>query len=370
MAIAFSREQWQEIKDRNQRWRRRELGRPLMQITLTGRSADRPKPPVPRVDKTTTAYDPRYAPEQIVDRWDWELSCRRFPADGFPHVWLDFGAGALAVFLGGEAEVGLDTVWFRPGAHQGRPIEGLHLRFDETNSWFQRVRAIGSAAAHYWDGLVQVGMTDLGGTLDVLSTFRPSEQLLLDLYDHPDEVKRLTWEIHNAWFRAYDLLDRAMRPPNPGSSNWAGVFSEEPGYMLQCDFAYMIGPDMFDEFVKPELTRACERLGGRAFYHLDGVGQLPHLDSLLSIETLAGIQWIPGDGQRPVEQWPEVYRKIRDGGKLIQVFGTPRTLDVLAEQLGTVEPVLCIMSGPISNEAEFRDCVKKYGGDWGPTSAP
>ena len=29
---------------------------------------------------------------------------------------------------------------------------------------------------------MQLSMTDLGGTLDILSTFRPSEKLLLDLY--------------------------------------------------------------------------------------------------------------------------------------------------------------------------------------------
>jgi len=39
-------------------------------------------------------------------------------------------------------------------------------------------------------------MTDLGGNLDILSTFRPGTDLLLDLYDHPEDVKRLTGEAH------------------------------------------------------------------------------------------------------------------------------------------------------------------------------
>ncbi len=363
MTIAFTRERWEMIKERNRVWRRREWGRPLLQITLGGAPADRPEPATPPVGKTTTAYDMNITAEQIADRWDWELSRQRFLGDGFPHVWLDFGAGALAVFLGGEAKVGSGTVWFYPGEHEGRPLKDLRLCFRPDNPWLQRVAAIGRTATRRWEGLVQVGMTDLGGTLDVLSTFRPSEQLLLDLYDNPDEVKRLTWEIHEAWFQAYETLDPALRPPNPGCTSWAGVFSVEPGYMLQCDFAYMIGPDMFQEFVKPELARACERLGGRAFYHLDGVGQLPHLDTLLSIESLAGIQWIPGAGQPPTEEWPEVHRKILEAGKLNQMFGTPRTLDTLAERLGTVENVVIMMGGSIADESEFRACVKKYGGE-------
>ena len=61
---------------------------------------------------------------------------------------------------------------------------------------------------------------------------------------------------------------------------------------------------MFDES-KPELAASCRRLKN-AFYHLDGLGQLPHLKSLLSIPELKGIQWVPGDGQPDVTEWPAV----------------------------------------------------------------
>ena len=65
--------------------------------------------------------------------------------------------------------------------------------------------------------------------------------------------------------------------------------------MLQRDFAYMIGPDTFDEFIVPELTASSGRLQ-RPFYHLDGKGELVHLDRILAIPGPAGVQWIPGDG--------------------------------------------------------------------------
>jgi hypothetical protein len=35
----------------------------------------------------------------------------------------------------------------------------------------------------------------------------------------------------------------------------------------------------------------------RTFYHLDGIGQLHHLDLVLSIAELDGVQWVPGDGK-------------------------------------------------------------------------
>ena len=51
----------------------------------------------------------------------------------------------------------------------------------------------------------------------------------------------------------------------------------------------MLGPEHFEEFVKPEIVASCNRLGN-SFYHLDGVGQIRHLDSLLAIAELKGIQ--------------------------------------------------------------------------------
>ena len=121
----------------------------------------------------------------------------------------------------------------------------------------------------------------------------------------------------------------------------------------------MIGPDMFDEFVKPELAATCKKLEN-AFYHLDGIGELPHLDSLLSIKELKGVQWVPGDGKPDTRYWPEVYRKINDAGKLIQIFGSMESLDAIAGQIGTAEGIVLIAGYDISQEADAIEFLKKY----------
>jgi len=215
-----------------------------------------------------------------------------------------------------------------------------------------------------WQGSVQVGMTDLGGNLDILSTFRSSEKLLYDLYDHPDEVKRLTWEAHEVWWQYFDAFNAILQPRNPGYTAWAPIFSGEPSYMLQCDFCYMLGPDMFEEFVLPKLTASCKKLKN-AFYHLDGPGQLPHLDMLLSIPELKGIQWIPGAGQPPIEEWTDVLKKIRDAGKLIQMYTSQspqgiEALDIIAGKLGSAKGIVCI--GNTRDDDHAREVVGKYGG--------
>ncbi len=200
-----------------------------------------------------------------------------------------------------------DTIWFVPSERVPAPELKLETGF-ESPAW-KRLVSIYRTAIDYFGGSVQLGMTDLGGNLDILQSSLPGGELALALYDYPEDVKRLTWEVHDAWWTYFDELDRMLKQTNPGYTAWAPILSKDPYYMLQCDFAYMIGPEMFDEFVRSELEATCKRLA-RPFYHLDGAGQIPHLPSLLGIEELSGVQWIPGDGAPDTTRWPQVYRDI------------------------------------------------------------
>ena len=362
MSIDFSAERWAKVKEDSRLWWAGKLKRPLLQMTTTGRDPGRPEPTTPTPNRGITSYNLKYSPEAIVDRWDYELEIREFLGDAFPNLWVDFGAGVVAAFMGALADPALDTVWFHPA--QEREVTELDFRFDSENPIVRRIADIYRIGMQRWNGQVQMGMTDLGGNLDILSTFRPSEKLLLDLYDHPDHVKRLTWQAHDIWWKYFNQFNQILQPTkkgfNPGYTAWTSIFSEEPYYMLQCDFCYMIGPDMFDEFVKPELEATCKKLKN-AFYHLDGPGELAHLDSLLSIKELKGVQWVPGAGQRDVDEWPEVYQKIRAAGKLIQTFASMKTFDSLVEKLGSAEGMVNILPVKPSQRGEAEAFLRKYG---------
>lgn len=359
MPIAFSQDRWAKTEADYTDWWAGKLSRPLIQMPVTGgREPGRGAPLLKRVSRDTTAYDLSVSVDDMIDYWDYELSCTEYLGDSFPLIWPDFGAGVIAAFLGAETVAGAETVWFHPAKHQ--ESADIHFAYDADNTWLNRLKAINRAGSERWDGNVQICMTDLGGNLDILASFRPSEELLFDLIDYPEEVKRLTWEAHHLWWQYFDEFNQVLQPVNPGYSAWASIYSADPYYMLQCDFAYMIGPDMFDEFVLPELKATCDRLVN-PFYHLDGIGQLPHLDSLLKIESLKGIQWVPGDGQPDWAHWPQVYRKIRDAGKLIQLFGDISILDAVAEQLGTAEGIILLTRCDMSNRTEAEEALRRYG---------
>ena len=362
MPIDFSFDRWKRIKDTYRRWWAGELDRPLIDATVSGHDPGRAEPEGPG-NLYPAYYDLSVPAEDIVDLWDYSLSNMKFLGDAYPRAWANFGPGVIAAFLGAEPEVATDTgtVWFHPP--EDLELADIHMHYDPDNVWLRRIKDIYAAAVERWDGLVQVDMTDLGGNLDILASFRPGEKLLLDLYDNPDQVERLTWEAHEVWHRYFQDINSILQPTNPGFGSWAGIFCEQRTYMLQCDFCYMISTEMFDRVVKPELVATCKRLD-RSFYHLDGVGQLPHLDSLLEISELGGVQWIPGTGQSVGEHWLDLWCKILDSGRgaqLYESFGGFDLLDKIAQRRGSAAGMALMYQNDASRDGRLREELERLG---------
>lgn len=362
MNIDFSSGRWEGVKRNYRQWWAGDLERPLIQAVLSGRTPTRPKPDIPW-HGFQSFYDFAVPVEKIVDWYEYHLENAVFLGDGFPHVHANFGPGVVAAYMGAEVtnSESVGTTWFHP--HTVLPASETRMKVDWQSPWWQRTVDLYRAAQTRFQGQVQLDMTDLGGNLDIASTFRPNENLLYDLYDCPEEVDRLVREGHEAWWQCFNALNRETHL-NPGYTAWCPIFSEQPYYILQCDFCYMIGPDQFERFVLPELAASCKKLVD-PFYHLDGPGQLPHLDALLSIPELKGIQWVPGAGQPDCSQWPEVYRKIRAAGKLIQIYACDKPhgwglLDILADQLGSAKGIIIIGGGEIQDQDKIGRLIERH----------
>ncbi len=361
MEVGFSSDKWDKIKKNAVKWWEGSLGRPLIQARLTGKEPEVPEPELP-FHNFTSFYDYSVPVEKIIDAWEYNLSTVELMGDAFPYVLPNFGPGVIASFMGAKLENGNETVWFHPEEHKN--ISDIKFEYEPESFWFKRIKEIVSAADQRWKGSVQVSMTDLGGNMDILSTFRPSEKLLMDLYDEPDEVKRLVWEAHEVWWKYYKELCECTEN-NPGYTGWDRIFADKPYYMLQCDFNFMISPEHFEEFARPELEKTSSKLG-RCFYHLDGPGQLDKLDSLLEIDGIDGIQWIPGAGAKEIHEWPEVFKKISDAGKLVQVISTLTSrpleaLDIIADQTGRADNIMYDLHIDFSKKGEVEKLLDKWG---------
>ena len=341
MPVHFDHDRLERVIDAHARWWDGTLDRPLVSVTIPDAHDVTARASAPLLSQKTCT-DFSWSPEQVIDALDEHLSRCEFVGDAFPFVNFDaFGPGVLAAMCGARLDNSSGSVWFWPDKE--REIADIHVRYNPANPWTQRIKALYRAGLEKWNGTVIMGLPDLGGVMDVAATFRGSENLLMDLYDDPDEVLRLNREIQTAWYAAYTDLMETLAPQRV-HSHWSGLLSREPSYITQCDFCYMIGNPMFREFVLETLREDTKRLS-RTIYHLDGVGQLNHLDDLLALKNLTAVQWVYGDGQPSAVHWLDVYRRIQAAGKGMMICGGPKDyLSVVSQLHGTPYAKLEILS--------------------------
>ncbi len=281
-----------------------------------------------------------------------------YGGEAFPNFWINLGPGVMAGFTGSPHKYSEHTVWFDsdPIIKDWDKKPEIKYRLD-TEMWniYQNImdNALKNAKNNF-----MVGVTDLGGNLDIAASFRGTETLLYDLMDYPDEVKSLVYDIDSIWFKYYENIQGQINKNMEGSSGWMGLWCRQNWYPLQCDFSAMISPLQFEEFVKPSLTREA-KFFDKSIYHWDGPGELPHLDHLLDIDALTGIQWTPGAGNYDVcnEIWFPLYKKIQLKGKNLVLLGAkPANVEKLLENLS---PKGLYISTACSSEDEARELIKK-----------
>ena len=327
--LHFTNEDWDRIARDWFAWWSGELKRPLV---VTSAQDPPTHPDAPQAPHFTSELPLDMPVDQVLDLYERELERTHFIGDAWPKWWPNFGPGIMAGFVGARVRSVPETVWFEPSGALP-PIDDVQITRDEGNVWWQRIADLTAAAVARWGDRVSVAHTDLGGNLDILASLRTTEQLLFDVYDAPEAVERLVGAITVAWLAYYDSLHHMIEPAGRGTTPWAAIWSPWRCYMLQCDFAYMISPKMFERFVLPDLAACCASLD-HGFYHLDGKNQIPHLEMLLSLDRLRGIQWVPGDGAPPPEEWLPLLKRIVDGDNRCQLYVSPEGALKIVRALG------------------------------------
>jgi len=290
---------------------------------------------------------------------EFEKRCKEtyFGGEAFPNLCVNLGPGIAAAYLGCPPRIEEDTVWFE--APETKPWdEILSLRLDPGNRWWKITKDITSQAVEYGRGKFFVGITDLNAVLNILGSLRGTQRLLMDLIDHPREVKEACSLITEIWFSCYDELLKITQRYMSGASTWMGIWFPGRGSDVQCDFSAMISPKMFEEFVIPHLQEQCRRLE-YSIYHWDGPGQIPHLDLLLDIPELDGIQWTPGAGNPGTgsPRWFGLYRRIQERGKLLVLLGVAK--EDIEGVLKELSPKGILISTNCDSEDEARDLLRK-----------
>ncbi len=306
---------WAEAREEFRAWWEGEVRRPLLQVAAP---LDPRQPPYDGWDFCRFPDEPAEA----VRRFEEWCAHTYFGGLAYPNLWINFGPGVLSAFLGATPVFDGRTVWF--GNQRGRGPLSLReiaaAELDRGCVWWRRVVNATRAALEAHRGRFVVGMTDIGGVLDVVAALRGTVEVLRDMYRDPAGLLSAIENVTELWHEVYDELHRLMvEHGHEGTSAWMGLWSPGRWYPLQCDIAYMLPPHKFEELVAPHLREQCERLD-HPVYHWDGPGQLAHAPSLLKLGFVA-LQWVPGAQEElsgndcGSPKWYSLYRRVLGAGK-------------------------------------------------------
>jgi len=269
----------------------------------------------------------------IMDRQMRVIDHQTYYGQAVPHHYVERSATAMAGVLGAEMKlVNKDTTWATPCFEHVEQVAELIVDCD--NVWYSKAleitrRSVALAHGHHF-----VASYALGGMTDILAGLYGTENLLIDMIANPRAVARAMEHVKRIWIELFDEIHAIIAESgNPGDIGWAGIWAPGTTFPLQEDSSYMISNEMFRTFCLPHLVDQMAAMDC-PFYHLDGIGALNHLGTLLEIEALKVIQWVPGAGKERLDQWYEVIRRILAAGKSVQVYGEADEVEGLVDNVG------------------------------------
>ena len=304
-----------------------------------------------------------YPSDNLRDRWfDAEFQVdtflksiegQTFHGETFPIFWPNLGPEVYAAFYGAELEYGEVTAWSKPFVAEWADV--ARLKLDMGNQYFKKIEELTRCALEKCAGKFMVGYTDLHPGVDCAAAWRDPQQLCVDLYDQPEQVKQLI-ELAIADFElVYNHFDGMLKAAGQLSASWLGIPSFGRMHIPSCDFSALISEDFFEEFCLPVLQREVKSMTHNVF-HVDGPGVARHLEAILSVPEVHAIQWVQGVGDDyPILQWAPLIKEIQ-AKKPVIVDLQQHELEPLIEQMKPKGLFLWIAT---ENEAEELAIIER-----------
>ena len=272
-------------------------------------------------------------------------------ADSLPIAWPNLGPEVFSAFYGCEMEYGEHTAWSKPMLPDWSEDSVNKLRLDTDNFYFQKLMEMTDALIEAGKDTFIVGYTDLHGGGDAIAALREPQDLCIDTIENPEAIKALCDRITTDFLEVYDLFDEKLSAAGMPSTTWLPATGRGKYHVPSNDFSCMISAEAFEDLFIPGIIRECQHMD-RCIYHLDGPQALRFLDRLLEIPEIHAIQWVPGAGQDYWADWIDVYQRIQNKKKALQILSIPaKDLNQLFAALEPEGVWISSVSG-VSNQQE------------------
>lgn len=327
-------------------WEREIIDRPCLQLYAPRDDAIPLSPQnLPPAEEYWTDPETFYC---VNERW---FSCTHYLAEAFPVISTMYGG--LHAILGAEQKFSQETIWRKPFV---KNLRDLDIRLDHNSPVLKRMMEITKYSAEQGAGKCFVSYpTGMANSGDTLAIMRGYENFCIDVIEMPEKVKELETRILECWLDLYNIFYDLIQPYMKGTSlTWLPVWFRGKAALAACDFSAMISPKSFQDLFLPGIIKRITS-AEKSIYHLDGPDALKHLDMILDIPELDGIQWVPGAGSGKMTQWIDILKKIQGRNKCLHIECQP---DEVEEIVSNLSPYGLMLSVHCNSLEEAKHVMK------------
>ncbi|MFX0156153.1 MAG: hypothetical protein ACFE9Q_16655 [Candidatus Hodarchaeota archaeon] len=263
-----------------------------------------------------------------------------FEGEAIPRFFPNYGPGIMASVFGIIPKFQSNTVWFHKDTSSKEIIALLeNVKVNKDNPWYTRLLKVTEFFAKKSRNEYSIALTDLGGVMDILSSFLGPTNLILTMKRRPDIIDACRSIILEKLLKVYNKLQTIIERYVDGCNSWMPIWCPKKWYPIQSDFSAMLSPKYFRRFVLPDIITQAESMD-YAVYHLDGPGQIQHLDDLLQEPSITGIQWVPGVGVEPSnnEKWFPLYKRVQAAEKNLIIDNAGETPNIATSLYKSLKP--------------------------------
>lgn len=291
--------------------------------------------------------------DRLVAQWDEvkdDLIRAVAPLPPFP--WLEAAFGR-------RVQVGDGAIWAEEGGWDYSELDRLDL--SKENRWRKKYLEFTAVLKDHFEDRHPIGQPILRGPADMIVALRGASQMVLDLYDRPEEFQKLAG-ICSQFFIDLILDQQKITGPFHGGylvehwSLWA------PGRVarLQEDATALFSPDLYVKRLRDEDERLAKAFPYSGM-HLHATS-LFLVDWMLEIDSLACIQINKDQGSWEIEEMLPYFKKVQNLGKKLMIRGKflDHDIQLLRENLSPAGLYLQIVIEDSAEARLFDGCFRPW----------
>lgn len=269
-------------------------------------------------------------PERYFQYWDEQLKQRiELLDDSIPTAPTDLGPALMGGIMGAEIKFENGTSW---SEHPLKNWDDMDkYSFTPDNKWVKLIKNMTKYFLKNSQGKFAVGLANLMGPADILTCLRGPNSVCLDLYEHPQELRRLSEKCVEAYIKTiniqFDLIPRYYDGTcegymiwTPGRSNW-----------LTCDISSILSPELYRNFFMEYDQQIVDELDN-CWMHVHSGGAYM-IEEFVKLKGLRGIQIVNDAPAGPsIKELLPLMKKVQENHCLIlRKFNIEEIKNILGE---------------------------------------